>query len=269
MTGGVRFGVLGSVSAWNGRTELDLGTPRQRAVLAMLLLSEGRQVSMEGLINAQWGPDAPRSAVTTTRSYVSRLRQVLADQDENGDGCGAEIRAAGGGYQLIVDPDAVDLAVFRHTTAAARSARGRGDLPQASQLLRAALALWRGPALGALDGPFFDSRRSWLEELRGTALQARWELDIELGNCEEAITELTQATTTKPYHERLWELLMLALDRNGRRAEALSAYQRITRLLDHDLGLDPGAGLQKARARMTDTGAAVTRTGPDRRRAVA
>ncbi|WP_020419299.1 AfsR/SARP family transcriptional regulator [Amycolatopsis sp. ATCC 39116] len=246
---GVSFGLLGPIRVWHDGHQLDAGSPQQRGVLALLLLGEGRQVTLEEIVGALWGPEAPRSAVVTTRTYISRLRRLLTGAA--GGGTSAEIRSAGRGYQLLVDPAAVDVTVFRQTTADARDARDRGEDAEAARLLRGALALWRGPALDGLGGPFFEGRRTWLEQLRASAMEERWALDIGQGDCAQAIAELTLATTGEPYRERLWELLMWALDSEGRRDEALSAYERIARLLDDDLGLEPGPGLRRMHARIS------------------
>jgi SARP family transcriptional regulator, regulator of embCAB operon len=248
---GVSFGLLGPIRVWSGGEDLEAGSPRQRGVLALLLLSEGRQVTLDEIVSALWGREAPPSAVVSTRTYVSRLRRVLADGGAAGLGTEAEIRSAGRGYQLVVDPGAVDVTVFRQTTAAAREAREQGQIAEASRLLRGALALWRGPALDGLSGAFFEGRRAWLEQLRASAMEERWALDIEQGDCGEAIAELTLVTTAEPYRERLWELLMWAFERDGRRGEALSAYHRIARLLDDDLGLEPGPALRRMHASIT------------------
>ncbi|MEV2273645.1 AfsR/SARP family transcriptional regulator [Nonomuraea africana] len=247
---GVSFGLLGPIRVWSGGEDLEVGSPQQRGVLALLLLSEGRQVTLDEIVSALWGREAPRSAVVSTRTYVSRLRRVLTAGGAAGLGTEAEIRSAGGGYQLVVDPGAVDVTVFRQTTAAAREARERGEVAEASRLLRGALALWRGPAFEGLSGAFFEGRRAWLEQLRASAMEERWALDVAQGDCGEAIAELMLATAREPYRERLWELLMWALDRDGRRVEALSAYHRIARLLDDDLGLEPGPGLRGMYARI-------------------
>lgn len=238
----VRFELLGPVRALQGDARLNLGPHLQRSVLAVLLLSKRRQVPTGEIIAAVWGAGAPRSALMATRSYISRLRLLLD---------GAEIRAAGGGYQLIVDPALVDVSVFRKTRAAARTAREAGDLTEAARLLRNALALWRGPALEGLTGAFFDSRRTWLEEQRSIAQQDSWSLAIELGQHNQAIADLTAATVANPYHERLWELLMLALAQADRQADALTAYERICQILNADLGLEPGPGLRATRAAIT------------------
>ncbi|MFI7130316.1 BTAD domain-containing putative transcriptional regulator [Nonomuraea sp. NPDC050153] len=244
------FGLLGPVRVWSGGEELDVGFPQQRGVLALLLLSEGRQVTTDEIVDALWGREAPRSAVVSTRTYVSRLRRVLAGGGAAGLGTEAEIRSVGRGYQLVAAPGAVDVTVFRRTTAAARQAREQGRIAEASGLLGDALALWRGPALDGLGGAFFEGRRAWLEQLRASAMEERWALDIEQGDCGGAVAELTLATAAEPYRERLWELLMWAFDRDGHREEALSAYHRIARLLNDDLGLEPGPGLRRMFARI-------------------
>lgn len=254
---GVSFGLLGPIRVWHDGHQLDVGSPQQRGVLAVLLLGQGRQVSLDEILGALWGPDVPRSAVVTTRTYISRLRRLLAEMGAAARGTEAEIRSTGGGYQLLVNPAAVDVTTFRQATADAREARDRGEDADASRLLRRALALWRGPALEGLDGPFFKGRRTWLDQLRASALEERWALDIGLGDCGQAIAELTLATTGEPYRERLWELLMWALESEGRRDEALSAYDRIARLLDDDLGLQPGPGLRRTHARISVAGASL------------
>ncbi|MDX6263684.1 MAG: family transcriptional regulator, regulator of embCAB operon [Kribbellaceae bacterium] len=248
MTVGVTFGLLGPVKAWSGGQELEIGTPHQRGVLARLLLSEGQQIPAEAIVDALWGADAPAGALRTTRSYISRLRTILEGAGSAASGSHVEIRSVGRGYQLVSAPGTVDVAVFRQALAMARDARGRGEAGEASRLLGTALDLWRGPALDALGGPYFAAQRTWLEELLATAKEDRWTLDIGRGQCAEAIEDLTQATAAQPYRERFWELLISALHREGRRSDALSAYRRIERLLDDDLGLEPGAGLRRVRA---------------------
>ncbi|MFD9894445.1 BTAD domain-containing putative transcriptional regulator [Amycolatopsis sp. NPDC059027] len=248
---GVSFGLLGPIRIWHDGQELDAGSPQQRGVLALLLLSEGRQLTLDEIVGGLWGAEAPRSAIVTTRTYISRLRRLLAEAGAAGRGTEAEIRSAGRGYQLLVDPAAVDVTMFRQATAEAREACARGQDTEASRLLRGALALWRGPALGGLGGPFFEGRRTWLEQLRASATEELWALDIGQGHCADTIAELTLATAREPYRERLWELLIWALDSEGRQDDALSAYRRIARLLDDDLGLEPGPGLRRMHARIS------------------
>ncbi|MFS8097890.1 AfsR/SARP family transcriptional regulator [Lentzea alba] len=203
------FRLLGPVS---------FGSPQQSGVLAVLLLSS--HVTLEDLVCAVWGPDAPAGAASTVRTYVSRLRLLT----------GCAIVAEAGGYRMVVDPATVDVSVFL----------SKLRLGQ----LKGALDLWRGRALDGLSGAFFDSRRTWLDQLRATAQEDLWA--ASLGD-PAVIGELVAATAAEPYRERVWELLIEALVRRGRCAEALAAQRRITRLLDEDLGLRPGPGLRVQR----------------------
>lgn len=187
---------------------------------------------LHDIVGALWGPDAPPSAAETARTYVSRLRRLLP---------GATITFEAGGYRMAVDPATVDFLVFGEKL---RAAGETDDRAESYRLLRGALGLWRGRALDGLEGAFFASRRTWLEQLRATAQEDRWAIEIELGD-EAVVAELTAATALEPYRERLWELLIEALVRQGRCAEALAAYHRVARLLDENLGLRPGPGLRR------------------------
>jgi DNA-binding SARP family transcriptional activator len=247
---GVRFGLLGPIRAWRGEDELDVGSPQQRAVLAVLLLSDGRQVSIDDVVGALWGSDVPPTGTGTVRTYISRLRRVLAGTGEDGSGTEGEIWSGGGGYRLLTDPGQVDVSLFRRSLVAARKARGHGDLVEASRQLHDGLSLWHGAALTGLDGLFFKGRRAWLEQLRASAVEERLVVDIELGHHAEAVAELTVAVEEQPYRERLWELLMWALYRDGRQADALSTYRNIGQLLDRELGLEPGPSLREMHARI-------------------
>jgi DNA-binding SARP family transcriptional activator len=246
----LRFGLLGPVSAWCGDAELSIGPRQQRAVLAVLLLNEGKQVSIDEVTDALWGPDVPRGGTTTVRTYVYRLRRILSAAGRGGRGQEVEIRTDGGGYRLVVDPDSVDVRSFRRHLAVARQARSRGDLAEAAQRLRDGLSLWRGVPFAGVDGPFFDAQRAWLEQLHSTASEERLAVDIEGGRHAEAVAELTAAVADEPYRERLWELLMLALYRCGRQADAVMVYHRVGRLLAEELGLEPGPGLRQLHDRM-------------------
>jgi DNA-binding SARP family transcriptional activator len=243
---------------WRDGVELNLGSPQQRAVLAYLLLSEGRHVLVDELVDGLWGSEVPVTGASTARTYLSRLRRVLADAE-----LGADLVSSSRGYQLRVDPAAVDVNLFREGVRAARQAREGGDLVAAACELRAGLALWRGPALagsagakgakgakGAAVGSFFEARRAWLGQLHATAVEERMEVDIELGGHAEVAAELAAAVMEQPYRERLWELLMLALYRSSRQAEALSTYRRVGLLLDRNLGLAPGPGLRRMHSRI-------------------
>ncbi|GAB7036762.1 AfsR/SARP family transcriptional regulator [Catenuloplanes niger] len=242
MSGGIRFALLGPVRAWDGATELPLGSPQQRTVLAALLLREGSMVTVDELVAAVWGDEPPRSAINTVRTYLSRLRTLLRDA--------ATIVSIGGGYALPVDRAATDVTVFHDHVASAREARRLGDVAAAAASLRAAVALHRGRPLAGAAGPYADAQRTRLEQ---QMLAARIDLlaaDVELGHGDEAIPELMTLADEHPLRERVHELLMLALYQAGRQADALAVYQDVRLLLADELGIDPGAGLQAAHRRI-------------------
>jgi len=175
----LKFAVLGTVRAWRGDTELCLGARQQRAVLAVLLLAEGRQVSLAALVDALWD-EPPRAAVGMVRNYASRLRRCLRAGAAD---LGEVIKSAGDGYSLPLQPTALDLDVFLGLTKDAQAALSGGpdDLVRARDLLRQALDLWRGVPLGGLSGPYAESQRVRLAELELAAIEERLAADIELG----------------------------------------------------------------------------------------
>ncbi|MDX2545367.1 BTAD domain-containing putative transcriptional regulator [Streptomyces sp. WI04-05B] len=236
----LRFSLLGPVRAWRGKDEIALGPPQQRALLAVLLLAEGSQVSVDRLVDAVWGTEAPASARGILRTYIHRLRKVL---EPAGDPASSVIRAAGDGYQLTA-PGELDLSVFRELLAQAERLRGAGDARGAAKCLGDALALWRGTALAGVRGEYADSQRQRLDELRLSAEAARRAVELELGGHEQAVSELTGLVAEHPLDERFRELLMLALYRSGRQAAALATYREVQTLLASELGVDPGPTLQ-------------------------
>jgi predicted ATPase/DNA-binding SARP family transcriptional activator len=244
----LRYAVLGPVRAWQGEIELDLGAPQQRAVLAVLLLAEGRQVPVSVLVDALWGSEPPKAAAGTVRTYISRLRQALS-----AGGPREVIESAGTGYLLPVQPNAVDLNLFMKWTGEARAARNAGDAAQAAVFLRDALGLWKGEALAGLPGEYAESQRARLTELQMAAVEDRLALEIELGGHVAAVAELQPLVAAHPLRERLTELLMLALYRGGRQAEALAVFGDTRSTLSEELGIDPGPALQDIHQRILQT----------------
>ena len=234
----LRFEVLGPVRGWRGETELKLGSPQQRAVLAMLLLARGRQVPLDALIDGLWRDRVPRSAAGTVHTYVSRLRQVLVLAPGQP---GEMIESIGDGYALRTGPVVLDLDVFEERLSAARGARHPRE---AARLLHDALGLWHGVALAGIPGPYADSRRVPLAELNLAVTEEKLAADISLGDHAAAIAELRGLLAEHPFREGLSELLMLALYKSGRQAEALGVFDTVRRRLSGDLGIAPGPSLQ-------------------------
>jgi DNA-binding SARP family transcriptional activator len=174
----LRFAVLGPVQAWRGEEELPLGTPQQRAVLALLLLRDGAQASLEEIIDAMWSGRAPDSAENAVRTYISRLRAAIG---QGGPAQESMIARVGHGYLLRTGPESLDLAAFRNLVTKAQEAAGAGDHAKAVYLLDEALGLWRGPALTASSGDFVESQRQRLGKLRLAALEAKAASLVELG----------------------------------------------------------------------------------------
>ncbi|WP_219466500.1 AfsR/SARP family transcriptional regulator, partial [Nonomuraea rhizosphaerae] len=257
MDTGLRFTLLGPVQGWCGETELDLGTPQQRAVLALLLLREGEVVSIDEIVDALWEERTPASARAIVRTYLSRLRRALAS--------GEVIRASGGGYAVPPGSVEVDWARFSGLVREAQAVRADGRPAEAAGLLREALRLWRGTPLGGARGDYVDQERTRLAQHRVAALEERLALDLELGRHAEVSEELAAAVAAEPTRERLRELRMTALYRSGRQAEALAAYDEVRRLLATELGIDPGAGLRELHQRIlrADPGLAAPPRHPD------
>ncbi|HET9380478.1 MAG TPA: BTAD domain-containing putative transcriptional regulator [Streptomyces sp.] len=233
----LRLGVLGPVRAWHGDKPLSTGSPQQRALLAALLLREGRTATAAELIDALWGEEPPSQALATVRTYASRLRKVL--------GPGLLVSESGGYAVRGLGERTLDLAEAQDLAAGAEKARGAGDLGRAREALGRALALWDGETLAGVPGPYAEAQRVRLEEWRLQLLESRLDMDLEQGAHAEAVSELTALTAAHPLRERLRELLMLALYRSGRQAEALAVYADTRRLLADELGVDPRPGLRE------------------------
>ncbi|MEW1647185.1 BTAD domain-containing putative transcriptional regulator [Streptomyces sp. NPDC091219] len=243
----VRFAVLGPVRAWRGEQELDLGSPQQRAVLAALLLRRGRAVGLAELLDAVWGEEHPVAAVSVLRTYVSRLRKVIEPSGEAGGEAAGNRRvvvSVGDGYLIRLPEDGLDLTVFEQRVTRARTLRAAGELAAAAELLRAALDGWQGAALAGLPGPLAGSEGARLGEERLATLETWLDIEVERGRHGEVVAELITLTGKHPLREQLCRLLMLALYRSGRQAEALAAYRATRRTLVAELGIEPGAPLR-------------------------
>ncbi|GAA5199749.1 hypothetical protein GCM10023322_76070 [Rugosimonospora acidiphila] len=239
--------MLGPVRARLGGVELDLGAPQQRTVLAMLLLREGAVATLGELIEGLWGPEPPRSAIASIRTYMSRLRSVL---DDAGAGMDTRVDSVRGGYVLHTLHHAVDVSRFqRHTARGAEAAR-RGDWLTTVAEHGAALKLWHGqPLVGAL-GPYVEGQRLRLQQLAAAARVDLFRAMVGLGRYGEALPELAAMAAAHPLREDLQGLLMTALYGSGRVAEALQQYQQTRRALIDDLGIEPGVQLREVHQRI-------------------
>jgi DNA-binding SARP family transcriptional activator len=233
----MEFRVLGPLEVDAASGAVALGGSKLRALLALLLLHPNEPVSAERLAVALWGDEAPAASIKTIHVHVSRLRKALGDPDA--------IATTPAGYRLRVRPGELDADRFQALVAEGRDALLAGRPDRAAAKLRAALDLWRGPALSEFAfAPFAQSEVARLEEDRLAALEARVEADLRCGHHAEIAAELSQLAERHPTRERLAAHLMLALYRCGRHADALDAYQRARRHLGEELGLDPGAELR-------------------------
>ena len=242
------FGILGPLEVSRSGRAVPLGGPRQRAVLALLLLEANRVVSLDRLAEDLWAGDPPEGWVTTVQIYVSHLRQALEPGRARG-AAGEVLVTRGRGYLLRVGRERLDAARFEDGFAAGRAALEAGRYEQAAGTLRMALGVWRGGVLADLaDYAFTRPEAARLEELRLAAVEARIEADLALGRHDALTAELDQLATEHPMRERVHGQLMLALYRCGRQGDALAAYRRVRVLLAGELGVDPGEPLQRLHA---------------------
>jgi DNA-binding SARP family transcriptional activator/Tfp pilus assembly protein PilF len=240
----LRFGVLGPLRVWRGETVVDLGPVQQRVVLAVLALQAGRPLGRQQMINAVWGEAPPRNAVNLVQRHVSGLRRSL-EPERPGHTPSGLLAWTEAGYLLAMPGGALDLDVFEIELRRARAARTAGRLEEAAEALHSALGLWRGPVCHGLSSPFLDAQADRLDESRISALEERIELDLAIGVHADLIAELRDLIAEHPLRERLHGLLMMALYRADRQADALAAFRDARHRLHEELGLEPGAALQQ------------------------
>jgi predicted ATPase/DNA-binding SARP family transcriptional activator len=240
----VEFHLLGPFGADCGGRPVDVGSGKQRALLAMLLLRLNRVVPRDTLFNELWGESLPTSATTTLHSLVSRTRRALAAA--SGGTADLVVRAREPGYVLEGDPECLDVHRFEQLVSRAREDIGRGEPQAAAHGLRRALDLWRGDALADLvDAGFARVAANRLEEARLTAVEDLADAELACGRPSAAVTLLEPHVTSHPFRERGWGQLMLALYRLGRQAEALAAYRNARKMMVAELGLEPTPALRR------------------------
>jgi len=239
---GTRYAILGPLALYEGERVQAVGGPRQVALLALLLVHANRAVSNDRLIDALWRDRDPVGAVKCLRVAVTRLRRTLDGADPGSE---SPLRTVSGGYLLAVGPGELDADVFEAGVRDGRRALDDAKARSARDILGAALALWRGPALAEVAFEEFagpEIRR--LEERRLAALEARVDADLRLGAHAELVGELDALLAAHPGREGFAAQLMLALYRCGRQGDALEAYSRTRAYLSTELGIEPGAALK-------------------------
>jgi DNA-binding SARP family transcriptional activator len=245
----LRVGVLGPVTAWRDGREVPGGQPRQLAVLGVLATRANRLVSRGELVDAVWGDKPPASAEGGIYTYVAGLRRVIEpERPRPNPGQRRRVPArvlvsAGGGYMLRLGPGCLDADSFEQGLGQARGLRAVGELAGAAQAVADALALWRGIAFAGVPGPFAEAERQRLAELRTAAAEEWADLLLALGRPAEAVPDLATLVAEHPLRERAPGLLMIALYRCGRQAEALQVFHEARERLAEELGIDPGGEL--------------------------
>ena len=245
-----RFRILGPLEVEGVSA---LGGPKQRALLARLLLDGGRVVPVEQLVDAVWPEEPPETARHALQVYVSTLRKALG---------ATAIRAEGGGYVLESGADGVDALRFERLAGEGARLLEHGEPAAARELLTEAVELWRGPALPDV-GPGLAAERARLDSARLAALEHRIEADLALGRHVELVAELEALVREEPLRERPRRQLMLALYRSGRLADALAAYHDARRAFVEQLGLEPGAELRELEAAILRQDASLTVETPE------
>jgi DNA-binding SARP family transcriptional activator len=233
----VEFRILGPLEVEGAAGPIDLSGSKQRALLAILLLNANEVVHPGRLIDLLWSDGPPSDAGKALQIHVSRLRRALAPDEV--------VQTRPGGYLVAADADSFDVPRFEALASRGRSLLAAGDAASARERLAEALALWRGAPLAEFAAePFAGAETARLEELHAGVVEDRVAADLALGGGAALVPELEALVARHPLRERLRELLMLALYRAGRQAEALQAYRDARAALVEELGIEPGRKLQ-------------------------
>lgn len=231
-----KFFVLGPLECRSGQRQIDIRGPLQRTLLAALLATESRLVSVESLVTELWGDTPPDQWENALQAHVSRLRRRLtAVADESP----ARLISLATGYRLVVAETDLDAMAFTRQVAHAR-AIAASDPTEAADVLRSALSLWRGPAFAMeAGGPLCRAAAQRYEAARTMALETLFDTELQTGRHSDIIPNLRELVESPALNERFCEQLMVALYRSGRQAEALETYRRMRNRLDHELGVQP------------------------------
>jgi DNA-binding SARP family transcriptional activator len=239
-SGQVLFRILGPVEAWTGTDWAKIGAPKQRSLLATLLVHPGQPVSTDVLSEEVWPDGPPAKAGNLLSVYVHHLRKLI------GDGEGKVLVTRAPGYQVVLSRGALDADQFTRLVAVGRQALADGEPSRAVELLTGALGLWRGQALADVPATaLIAAEAGRLAESRVEALELRAEANLACGRHAEVVAELRRLVADLPLREKLWALLIRALYGAGRQAEALEVYEAARTKIADELGVDPGAELRQ------------------------
>ncbi|MEV4536733.1 BTAD domain-containing putative transcriptional regulator [Asanoa sp. NPDC049518] len=234
----VRIRALGPMRVWDGAGWSPITAAHHRILLAVLL-ARGAPVPKDRLVDEIWGERPTRTASTALNGYVMRLRQLLRAADAG------DVVSRAAGYELVTPDDAVDIDVFERLSRSGKHYLAEGRIADAARQLSAALALWHGPALADVPAtPTVAAEAARLEQLRLAVREEQFGARLELGQHAEIVEELAALAREQPLRERLSQLLMIALYRCGRRAEALEVYRNVRAALVAEFGIEPGPDLR-------------------------
>jgi predicted ATPase/DNA-binding SARP family transcriptional activator len=238
----MRVRLFGELEAEQAGVPVPVRGAKQRALLALLTLQPGQPVSADRLIDVLWGDGQAAHPANALQAQIGQLRRTFGP---------AAILTTEAGYALDLGPDEVDVVRFEQLVAEGRQLAADGEMVRASAALGEALGLRRGEPLAEFTyAGFFDAERARLDELTLVAMESRAGADLGLGRHSELAAELEALCREHPFRERLWELLILALYRAGRQAEALRAYTEVRDRLVGEMGIDPGPALRELQTRI-------------------
>jgi DNA-binding SARP family transcriptional activator len=239
-SGAALFRILGPVEVWTGQEWAKIGAPKQRSVLATLLLRPGEPVSTDALIDQVWPDKPPARAANLVSVYVHHLRRLIGDAD------GRVLVTRAPGYQVVLGPGALDAEQFAGLVSTARRLLADGEPDRTVDLLDEAIGLWRGRALADVAATHLVAAEAdRLEESRVEALELRAGASLACGRPAEVVPEVRRLLADHPLREKLWALLIRALYGAGRQAEALEVYEQARNRISDELGVDPGAELRQ------------------------
>ncbi len=241
----MKWRILGPLEVTAGDEPVDLGGPKQRALLAVLLIHANRVVALDQLIDALWGEAPPARATATLQVFISNLRRSL-EPDRPPRSPATVLLTRPPGYMLTVEPDNLDSGRFERLARDGRRLLVEGDPSGAHAALTEALNLWQGRALAEFaHEAFAQPEANRLEGLRLLAVEDRVQAGLDLGRHREVVAELETVLADNPLRERLWGMLMLAEYRSGRQADAVRSFQEARRRLAEELGIEPGPALRQ------------------------